>query len=150
MPTVIQIAHFLKKFRWPVGVHFISVYNFTRIRCAENRTPQIQFREYDGVLLHSQASKQGLKYLLSINNLRNSAIQSKEIIFILRMWQHGSLSEHNDSKSWRIDSKLWGHERQVHFLLNAKQAHVLHRAHKRLSNYAMIVIPGQIKILSQG
>ena len=55
-----------------------------------------------------------LKY---INNLRYSAIQSKEIIFILRMWQRGSLSEHNDSKSWRIDSKSWCHERQVRFLL---------------------------------
>ena len=52
-----------------------------------------------------------------INNLRNSAIQSKEIIFILRMWQRGSLSEHDDSKSWRIDSKSWCQERQVHFLL---------------------------------
>ena len=41
---------------------------------------------------------------ICINNLRNSAIQSEEIIFILRMWQHGSLSEHNDSKSWLIDS----------------------------------------------
>ena len=55
--------------------------------------------------------------LLHINNLRNSAIQSDEIIFILCMWQGGSLSEHNDSKLWRIDSKSWCHERQVHFLL---------------------------------
>ena len=37
--------------------------------------------------------------LFLINNLRNSAIQSEEIVFILRMWQRGSLSEHNDSKS---------------------------------------------------
>ena len=36
------------------------------------------------------------RLLISINNLRNSAIQSEEIIFILRMWQRGSLSEHND------------------------------------------------------
>ena len=50
-----------------------------------------------------------------MNNLRNSAIQSKEIILILRMWQRGSLSAHNDSKSWRIDSKSWCHERQVLF-----------------------------------
>ena len=53
----------------------------------------------------------------TINNLRNSAIQSKDIIFILCMWQRGSLLEHNDSKSWRIDSKSWCHERQVLFLL---------------------------------
>ena len=31
-----------------------------------------------------------------INNLRNSVIQSEEIIFILRMWQRGSLLEHNE------------------------------------------------------
>ena len=55
--------------------------------------------------------------VIDINNLRNSAIQSEEIIFILRMWQRGSLSEHNDSKSWRIDSKSWCHECQVRFLL---------------------------------
>ena len=54
---------------------------------------------------------------LYINNLRNSAIQSEEIIFILRMLRRGSLSEHNDSKSWCIDSKSWCHERQVRFLL---------------------------------
>ena len=57
------------------------------------------------------------KSIYNINNLRNSAIQSEEIIFILRMWQRRSLSEHNDSKSWRIDSKSWCHERQVRFLL---------------------------------
>ena len=51
-----------------------------------------------------------------------SAIQSEEIIFILRMGQRGSLSEHNDSKSWRIDSKSWCHERQVRFLLKRKQS----------------------------
>ena len=33
------------------------------------------------------------------------------------MWQRGSLSGHNDSKSWRIDSKSWCHERQVYFVL---------------------------------
>ena len=60
---------------------------------------------------------QGDCALFRINNLCKSAIQSEEIIFILRIWQRGSLSEHNDSKSWRIDSKLWCHERQVHFLL---------------------------------
>ena len=58
----------------------------------------------------------GLQIYL-FNNLRNSAIQSEEIIFILRMWQRRSLSEHNDSKLWRIDSKSWCHERQVRFLL---------------------------------
>ena len=57
------------------------------------------------------------KFLLCINNLRNSAIQSEKIICILCMLQRGSLSEHNDSKSWRIDSKSWCHERQVRFLL---------------------------------
>ena len=31
-----------------------------------------------------------------INSLRNSVIQSEEIIFILRKWQCESLSEHND------------------------------------------------------
>ena len=36
------------------------------------------------------------------------------------------------------------------FSYNANQAHVLHRAHERLSIYAMIVMPGQIEILSQG
>ena len=55
-----------------------------------------------------------------INNLRNSVIQSEEIIFILRMWQRGSLLEHNDSKSWRIDSKSWCHERQVRFFLKTQ------------------------------
>ena len=85
--------------------------------------------------------------LSTINNLRNSAIQSEEIILILRMFQRRSLSEHDDSKSWRIDSKSWCPERQVQ---NAKQARVLHRAHERLSIYAMIVMPEQIKILSQG
>ena len=33
-----------------------------------------------------------------INNLRNSAIQSEEIIFILRQRQRGLLSEHNDKR----------------------------------------------------
>ena len=46
-----------------------------------------------------------------INSLHNIAIQSEEIILILRMWQRRSLSEHNDSKSWCIDSKSWCHER---------------------------------------
>ena len=55
--------------------------------------------------------------LTCINNPRNSAIQPEEIIFISRMWQRGSLSVYNDSKSWRIDSKSWCHERQVRFLL---------------------------------
>ena len=55
--------------------------------------------------------------LYCTNNLHHSAIQSEVIIFILRMWQRGSLSEHNDSKSWRIDSKSWCHERQARFLL---------------------------------
>ena len=91
-----------------------------------------------------------LAFSWRIDNLRDSAIQSEEIIFILRMWQRRSLSEHNDSKSWRIDSKSWCHERQVRFSYNAKQARVLHRAHKRLSIYAMIVMPGQIEIFSQG
>ena len=36
------------------------------------------------------------------------------------------------------------------FSLNVKQARVLHCAHERLSIYAMIVMPGQIEILSQG
>ena len=36
------------------------------------------------------------------------------------------------------------------FSQNAKQARVLHRAHERLSIYAMIVMPGQTEILSQG
>ena len=62
------------------------------------------------------------KTISSINNLRNSAIQSKEIIFILRMWQRGSLSELNDSKLWCIDSKSWCHERQVRFILNRKSS----------------------------
>ena len=34
--------------------------------------------------------------LLNLSNLHNSTIQSEEIIFILRKWQHESLSEHND------------------------------------------------------
>ena len=34
--------------------------------------------------------------VVSQNNLHNNAIQSEEIIFILRKWQHKSLSEHND------------------------------------------------------
>ena len=36
------------------------------------------------------------------------------------------------------------------FSSNAKQARVLHRVQKRLSIYAMIVMPGQIEILSEG
>ena len=59
-------------------------------------------------------------HIIKINNLCSSAIQSEKIIFILRMWQRGSLSEHTDSKSWHIDSKLWCHERQVHFLLKCE------------------------------
>ena len=44
-----------------------------------------------------------------------------------------------------------GHERQVRFLLKREpSARILHRAHERLSVYAMIVMPGQIEILSQG
>ena len=37
-----------------------------------------------------------IKSLTNINNLRNSTIQSEEIIFILCEWQHPSLSEDND------------------------------------------------------
>ena len=79
-----------------------------------------------------------------INNLRNSAIQTEEIIFILRMLQRGSLSEHNDSKSWRIDSKPWCHERQVRFLLKRDTTARTTPAHKRLSIYGLIFMPGQI------
>ena len=68
------------------------------------------------LLVTNSSNKQGLIYtLIIINNLRNSAIQSEEIIFILRMWQRGSLSEHNNSKSWRTASKSWCHECQVRF-----------------------------------
>ena len=35
-------------------------------------------------------------------------------------------------------------------LKNANQARVLHSAHEGLSIYAMIIMPGQIEILSQG
>ena len=74
----------------------------------------------DPCLVNSDFLCQEIGELCGINNLRNSAIQSEEIIFILHMWQRGSLSEHNDSKSWRIDSKSWCHERQVRFLLKHK------------------------------
>ena len=38
----------------------------------------------------------------------------------------------------------------VFVLKRETSAHVLHLAHERLSIYAMIIMPGQIKILSQG
>ena len=39
---------------------------------------------------------EGSKFVYIFNNLRNSVIQSKEIIFILRKWQRESLSEGTD------------------------------------------------------
>ena len=44
-----------------------------------------------GTILHVTCAVPILHDSLHINNLRNSTI-----IFILREWQHGSLSEHND------------------------------------------------------
>ena len=88
---------------------------------------------------------------LRINNLRNNAIQSEEIIFILHMWQRGSLSEHNDSQIvtyWLQIVMSWAPS--AFFLRNAKQARLVHLAHQRLSVLAIIVMPGQIEILSQG
>ena len=44
MPAVLQIA-LLKIFRCAVGMCFVpNLYDFTRFRCAENRTPQDHFR----------------------------------------------------------------------------------------------------------
>ena len=56
-------------------------------------------------------------YYCLINNLRNSAIQSEEIIFILRESNTGhyqiTMTSHNDPR-------MWCHERQVRFLLKCQ------------------------------
>ena len=43
MPAVLQMS-LLKIFRCAVGVHLVSMYNFTTFRCAENHTSQDHFR----------------------------------------------------------------------------------------------------------
>ena len=88
--------------------------------------------------------------LSGINNLRNSAFQSKEIILFYACDNMG----HYQNTVTPIRDVLTPNRdvmsAKCSFPLNVKQARVLHRAHERLSIYAMISMPGQIKIFSQG
>ena len=95
------------------------------------------------------------KYLLFTPNkretltfiLRDSAIQS---VKIFPVDTHNVVGQCESTMTSNNDPHMWCREHQVHFLLNTKQAYVLHHTHACLSNYVMIVTSGLIEIRSQG